>query len=293
MPRQTYSPIEGSSVVGNNLAGQLVQGGTQILQTLASSGGGNAPGGGNSYGIDAGGAGFQAGGSIGGIAGSAAGAALIPFIGPLGPLLGGFVGNFVGNMFNGRAFDGAGMLAGQHSPSLPPLDDTKMYSERCKTLLDYAKPLGISVEEVALVMAQDSKKTGHSMAYVWDAYDTAAASARPNPTVPSLGPFSDWMRDYNADNPQARIMPGQKGPALPVVPGVPSSAPQLPANVGTDGPRPAQQPQSYTRDAGNAPTPGTPGPPKKGLLDDETTKYAIFGGAGLVVLILLVVLLKK
>lgn len=135
----------------------------------------------------------------GGIAGSAFG---IP------PDIGGKIGAAIGGLFGGRGPQPAnGIFQGLHSPTLEPLDDSQWWEGDAKLMAYWARKNGISVEEVAILMAYDMAVSGNPPQYVWDAY---AAGGEDGGGANSI---AERLRQYNNANMGARIVSGQFGPS--------------------------------------------------------------------------------
>ena len=159
----------------------------------------------------------DAGGAIGSIAGGPVGAAVGSAIGSTVKVLGGLFGG-------GGVGYGTTQFDGLHSPTLPRIEASSMKIPEANIFRAYAQGLGISVEEVDLLMSEDTAQTGHDRKYVIDAWRQTNIPAQRNGS----------LRTYNQKNPLAQIHEGELGPRStyatdPVY--VPASAAPLPAVV--------------------------------------------------------------
>jgi hypothetical protein len=139
-------------------------------------------------------------GNIGSLIGSATG---LPFASQIG----GALSSVFSSVFKGHPFDAAGMFAGLHSPTLAPLDDTRFYKEDARIYVEWAKALGISVEEAFAVIQYDGQVNNYPS--VIDAYRTQDGRAD---TGNKMNQFLSWVKAYNKANPLAQIHIGEMGP---------------------------------------------------------------------------------
>ncbi len=146
-------------------------------------------------------------------------AAVGSLFGPAGGVVGGVV-KALGGMFGGPGTPyGSNEFDGLHSPTLPPIAASSMHKPEADIYAAYARGLGISVEEVGLLLQQDADYGGHDIKYVIDAWrNTNLSNAR------------TYLRIYNERNPLAMIREGVKGPAGAAYAAMPAYSPAaLPA----------------------------------------------------------------
>jgi hypothetical protein len=137
--------------------------------------------------------------------GAASGAATGAAAGPYGAVIGGVIGA-ASAFFSGShgTPSGSSEFDGLHSPTLPELAASSMKMGEVRIYKGYAQGLGISVEEVDLLMKLDGQLSGHSEGYVIDAWRNAYN--------PNLDNARIYLRLYNLRNPQAPIREGVLGP---------------------------------------------------------------------------------
>jgi hypothetical protein len=152
---------------------------------------------------------FGAADNVGGPSGTVASlvSSGVNFIPGVGPLVSGLAGNLAGALAGmlgggGTPF-GTSEFDGLHSP-LPPLEASSLKMGEVRIYKGYAEGLGISVEEVDLLMKLDAELSGHSAAYVMDAWR--------HEYVPLLDNARIYLRLYNKRNPSAPIREGVLGP---------------------------------------------------------------------------------
>jgi hypothetical protein len=145
------------------------------------------------------------GSTIGGVGGAALGTVLLPGI---GTALGSSIGSMIGGLFGGNGPKPAtGVFAGLHSPVLEPLDENQWWEGDASKVASWAKQLGISVEEVAILLAFDSSSSGNAAQYVWDAYASNGDGSAGANAIEGL------IKGFNSGNVGARITRGQMGPS--------------------------------------------------------------------------------
>lgn len=214
--------------------------------------------------------GYQIGKAVGGIFGEG-----------VGNLVGG-VGSMIGGLFDGGGTPmGSTQFDGLHNPNFPQIQASSLKEGEVRVLEGYAKGLGISVEEVDALMKVDAAQTGHSDAYVMDAWR--------NDYKPMLDNARIYLRRYNQMHPNAPIIEGSiyaRGGGNTVVSGS-QSYPLFPQTVSQNtGQSPAQ--------TGFIAQPGSQAPSTNNTASSSnSTTYAMIGGGALVLIVLILVLLKK
>jgi hypothetical protein len=236
MLQQFSSAIEGMNGGGGFDPSLLIQG---FLGGSQGGGAGGSQGGG-------------IGNTLGGLGGAALGTALLPGI---GTALGGSIGSAIGGLFGGGGPKPAGgAFDGLHSPTLEPLDDSKWWQGDAQLMAGWAKKNGISVEEVAMLIAYDSAVSGNPPQYVWDAFAYGGEGGGGAASV------AGRIRDFNNDNMGARIVSGQLGPSsvsgsvFPAIANYNGAAKQIMLRVKSGG---GQTPTIQTMQAAPAPTTST------------------------------------